>query len=184
MHGVDDSFLRKTAPWWAEKGALHSLVSSDDCNKEALLEESHPRAKMAALKWGWGAVFIWIFVGLLLICDCDSVENSNESDGNKKVDQSVSQHGEESSNEEVQGEKQQWQMTDFGINDALEDDKADSGMNDSPGEGRAFTPPPAKDHFQEELVIRPLHSGDIYASFQFHTQLDTDFVQEAKKGCL
>uniref|UniRef100_A0A674CPJ2 Phosphatidylinositol glycan anchor biosynthesis class T n=1 Tax=Salmo trutta TaxID=8032 RepID=A0A674CPJ2_SALTR len=38
-------------------------------------------------------------------------------------------------------------------------------------------PPPAKDQFQEELVIRPLHSGDTYASFQFRTLWDTDFLR-------
>lgn len=32
-----------------------------------------------------------------------------------------------------------------------------------------------KDDFKEELVIRPLHSGDIYASFQFRTLWKTDF---------
>lgn len=43
--------------------------------------------------------------------------------------------------------------------------------------------PPFKDEFKEELVIRPLHSGDIYASFQFRTLWDTDFVQ-GKRGNL
>ncbi|CAF95701.1 unnamed protein product, partial [Tetraodon nigroviridis] len=32
-----------------------------------------------------------------------------------------------------------------------------------------------EDDFKEELVIRPLHSGDIYASFQFRTLWKTDF---------
>ncbi|XP_038864302.1 GPI transamidase component PIG-T-like [Salvelinus namaycush] len=41
-------------------------------------------------------------------------------------------------------------------------------------------PPPAKDQFQEELVIRPLHSGDTYASFQFRTLWDTDFLRGSK----
>uniref|UniRef100_A0A3B4YXE9 Phosphatidylinositol glycan anchor biosynthesis class T n=1 Tax=Seriola lalandi dorsalis TaxID=1841481 RepID=A0A3B4YXE9_SERLL len=34
--------------------------------------------------------------------------------------------------------------------------------------------------FQEELVIRPLHSGDVYASFQFRTLWETDFTRENK----
>uniref|UniRef100_A0A667XMV4 Phosphatidylinositol glycan anchor biosynthesis class T n=1 Tax=Myripristis murdjan TaxID=586833 RepID=A0A667XMV4_9TELE len=38
------------------------------------------------------------------------------------------------------------------------------------------TPSQPEDDFQEELVIRPLHSGDIYASFQFRTVWDTDFM--------
>uniref|UniRef100_A0A8C2FYT2 Phosphatidylinositol glycan anchor biosynthesis, class T n=1 Tax=Cyprinus carpio TaxID=7962 RepID=A0A8C2FYT2_CYPCA len=41
--------------------------------------------------------------------------------------------------------------------------------------------PGSVDEFQEELVIRPLHSGDIYASFQFRTLWDTDFLQEGQK---
>lgn len=148
---------------------------------------------MAALRLGRAAVFMLIFVSLHLTCNCDIVENSDEAVRNKDVDQPTSQsaspgetqqHEEESRPEEVQAEEQQWQTTDFGMNDALEDNKADSGTEDSPGDSRSFTPPPAKDHFQEELVIRPLHSGDIYATFQFRTQLDTDFLQEGKKGCL
>uniref|UniRef100_A0A673JUT7 GPI transamidase component PIG-T-like n=1 Tax=Sinocyclocheilus rhinocerous TaxID=307959 RepID=A0A673JUT7_9TELE len=46
--------------------------------------------------------------------------------------------------------------------------------------GESFTAA-ARDQFQEELVIRPLHSGDIYASFQFRTLWDTDFLQERQK---
>uniref|UniRef100_A0A7N8Y950 Phosphatidylinositol glycan anchor biosynthesis, class T n=1 Tax=Mastacembelus armatus TaxID=205130 RepID=A0A7N8Y950_9TELE len=40
--------------------------------------------------------------------------------------------------------------------------------------------PEPKDDFQEELVIRPLHSGDIYASFQFRTLWETDFTRGDK----
>ncbi|KAG9337490.1 hypothetical protein JZ751_028681 [Albula glossodonta] len=40
---------------------------------------------------------------------------------------------------------------------------------------------PPKDQFQEELVIRPLQSGDIYSSFQFRTRWDIDFFQKGKK---
>ncbi|XP_068454288.1 GPI transamidase component PIG-T [Clinocottus analis] len=40
--------------------------------------------------------------------------------------------------------------------------------------------PQPKDDFQEELVIRPLHSGDIYASFQFRTLWETDFMRGNK----
>lgn len=117
---------------------------------------------MAPRKCAWAAVFIWIFVSLILTCKCDDVKNSNESDRGDEVDQ----HVEESSNEEVQAEHE----TDA----AFKGTDAESGMNDN----KSFT---TKDHFQEELVIRPLHSGDIYASFQFRTQLETDFLQ-GKKG--
>lgn len=35
--------------------------------------------------------------------------------------------------------------------------------------------------FREELVIRPLHSGDIYASFQFRTLWKTNFRENKGK---
>lgn len=41
--------------------------------------------------------------------------------------------------------------------------------------------PKPKDDFREELVIRPLHSGDIYASFQFRTLWKTDFRENKGK---
>ncbi|XP_053706299.1 GPI transamidase component PIG-T [Synchiropus splendidus] len=40
--------------------------------------------------------------------------------------------------------------------------------------------PQSSDDFQEELVFRPLHSGDIYASFQFRTLWKTDFSKGIK----
>lgn len=134
-------------------------------------------------------MFMLISVSLILTCKCDSVENVVEAVRDKDADQTMpeaasQQHEEESSHEEVQAEEQQWHTTDFGMNDAHRDNKADSGTKDSRGDSRSFTPSPAKDHFQEELVIRPLRSGDIYATFQFGTQLDADFLQEGKKGCL
>ncbi|XP_053338794.1 GPI transamidase component PIG-T [Clarias gariepinus] len=137
---------------------------------------------MAALKWDWTAMFILIFASLIFTCKCDSVENLNEKEITLEAARpSETQHAEESSTEEVQADTQQWQATDSGVNEALGDSEAVSGINDAPGDRKSFTKPPAKDHFQEELVIRPLHSGDIYANFQFRTQLDTDFVQEGQK---
>ncbi|XP_068608097.1 GPI transamidase component PIG-T [Brachionichthys hirsutus] len=48
------------------------------------------------------------------------------------------------------------------------------------GAGAAPLAPQAKDDFQEELVIRPLHSGDIYASFHFRTLWESDFMTRNK----
>ncbi|XP_039632503.1 GPI transamidase component PIG-T [Polypterus senegalus] len=42
-------------------------------------------------------------------------------------------------------------------------------------------PPKVNDRFQEELVIRPLLSGDVYSSFQFRTRWDTDLLNKQKK---
>lgn len=64
----------------------------------------------------------------------------------------------------------QWQPTEEAVS------KSESTEETAP-------PRPFKDEFKEELVIRPLHSGDIYASFQFRTLWDTDFLQ-GKRGNL
>ncbi|XP_023660905.2 GPI transamidase component PIG-T [Paramormyrops kingsleyae] len=56
-------------------------------------------------------------------------------------------------------------------------DQQGKGVNDE----AEFKRPLAKDQFQEELVIKPLPSGDIYSSFQFRTRWDIDFFQPGKK---
>ncbi|KAL2103765.1 hypothetical protein ACEWY4_000633 [Coilia grayii] len=66
--------------------------------------------------------------------------------------------------EEAQDDRQ-WQAT-----------EEEAMAKPEPGDDTA-PPPPFKDEFKEELVIRPLQSGDVYASFQFSTLWDTDFVQ-------
>lgn len=103
---------------------------------------------------------------------CDTLEKSNDNTGEK---QSVSDALREVNAEEsIAGDEmneRQWQSTD------VELDRSD-GTKDS----ESFRLAPAKDQFEEELVIRPLHSGDIYASFQFRTLWDTDFLQEGHKG--
>ncbi|XP_062248373.1 GPI transamidase component PIG-T [Platichthys flesus] len=58
---------------------------------------------------------------------------------------------------------------------AAEEQEAPAADTAAPSAG-----PRPKDDFQEELVIRPLHSGDIYASFQFRTLWETDFTRENK----
>lgn len=60
--------------------------------------------------------------------------------------------------------------------------EAAAGKEDSPAPEAVVQPsvPQPKDDFQEELVIRPLHSGDIYASFQFRTLWETDFMRGNK----
>uniref|UniRef100_A0AAV2LXW8 Uncharacterized protein n=1 Tax=Knipowitschia caucasica TaxID=637954 RepID=A0AAV2LXW8_KNICA len=49
-----------------------------------------------------------------------------------------------------------------------------------PAENAASPAAHGTEDFQEELVIRPLHSGDIYASFQFRTAWETDFMNGNK----
>ncbi|XP_056097446.1 GPI transamidase component PIG-T [Rhinichthys klamathensis goyatoka] len=126
---------------------------------------------MAAHRCGLSPVIILIVFSLTHPSSCDTLEKSNDNTGEK---QSVSDALREvNADESIAGEKtneRQWQSTD------VELDRSD-GTKDS----ESFRLAPAKDQFEEELVIRPLHSGDIYASFQFRTLWDTDFLQEGQK---
>ncbi|XP_051735392.1 GPI transamidase component PIG-T [Ctenopharyngodon idella] len=126
---------------------------------------------MAAHRCGLSLVIILIFSSLAHPSSCDTHEKSNDNVGEKE---SVSDALREvNADGSITGEdlnERQWQSTD------VEVDRSD-GTEDS----ESFRPAPAKDQFQEELVIRPLHSGDIYASFQFRTLWDTDFLQEGQK---
>lgn len=66
------------------------------------------------------------------------------------------------------------------VNEAVSSDAA-AHLQDYPGPDSVLTSTPQlKDDFREELVIRPLHSGDIYASFQFRTVWETDFTRGSK----
>ncbi|KAK9953764.1 hypothetical protein ABG768_015891 [Culter alburnus] len=126
---------------------------------------------MAAHRCGLFLVIILIFSSLAHPSSCDTLE---KADGNVGEKQGVSDaHREVNADGSVTGEdlnERQWQSTD------VELDRSDGTEDSEP-----FRPAPAKDEFQEELVIRPLHSGDIYASFQFRTLWDTDFLQEGQK---
>lgn len=71
-------------------------------------------------------------------------------------------------------EERRWEATE--VEDATPDDAATDKQD--PSSHETVVPSSVaqpKDDFQEELVIRPLHSGDIYASFQFRTLWETDF---------
>lgn len=72
-------------------------------------------------------------------------------------------------------EDRRWEATEAG--NAASDDAAATGQQDTSAQETKVSPPGAlaRDDFQEELVIRPLRSGDIYASFQFRTLWDTEF---------
>ncbi|XP_034446244.1 GPI transamidase component PIG-T [Hippoglossus hippoglossus] len=77
-------------------------------------------------------------------------------------------------------EERRWEATE--VKEATPDESA-AEEQEAPAADTAAPPsagPRPKDDFQEELVIRPLHSGDIYASFQFRTLWETDFTRENK----
>ncbi|XP_008273954.1 GPI transamidase component PIG-T [Stegastes partitus] len=81
--------------------------------------------------------------------------------------------------EQTAAEERQWEATE--VREATPDDAA-AEKQDTPAPETVVLQsfPQPKDDFQEELVVRPLHSGDIYASFQFRTQWETDFMRGNK----
>ncbi|KAF3696746.1 GPI transamidase component PIG-T [Channa argus] len=85
--------------------------------------------------------------------------------------QTAEQTGEQLASEE------RWEATE--VQKAIIDDTESNNPGASAPEIPASVTQP-KDDFQEELVIRPLHSGDVYASFQFRTLWETDFMRGNK----
>ncbi|XP_013871254.1 GPI transamidase component PIG-T isoform X1 [Austrofundulus limnaeus] len=71
-------------------------------------------------------------------------------------------------------EERRWEAT------RVEDATADKQAFPASDATMFTSTPQFQDDFQEELVIRPLHSGDIYASFQFRTLWQTDFMRGNK----
>ncbi|KAG1962085.1 GPI transamidase component PIG-T isoform X1 [Pimephales promelas] len=126
---------------------------------------------MAAHRCGLSTVIILIVFSLTQPSSCETLEKSNDNTGEQQsVSDSLREVNADESIAEEKTNERQWQSTD------VELDRSD-GTKDS----ESFRLAPAKDQFEEELVIRPLHSGDIYASFQFRTLWDTDFLQEGQK---
>ncbi|XP_026873708.2 GPI transamidase component PIG-T isoform X1 [Electrophorus electricus] len=115
---------------------------------------------MAALSRKWDPLFVLVLGSLVFSCKGDVLKTSNdrtESISATKIEESSPQAAD--------------------LGDLRQSDEAESNED-----RKAFTPPPPNDQFQEEMVIRPLYSGDIYASFQFRTQWDTDFLHDGKKA--
>lgn len=140
----------------------------------------HCERKMAAYRYGYSAV-LFILCGLSVFL----VTNGQETiltgdDGAAAVDspQTVTETAEQTA-EQPAVEERQWEVTE--VEEASPDEAAADKQDASAPE--TLVPPSVprpKDDFQEELVIRPLHSGDIYASFQFRTLWETDFMRGNK----
>uniref|UniRef100_A0A8B9HFW9 Phosphatidylinositol glycan anchor biosynthesis, class T n=1 Tax=Astyanax mexicanus TaxID=7994 RepID=A0A8B9HFW9_ASTMX len=107
------------------------------------------------------ALCVLILSALILSCNCDSVEKPNDVTGPV----SSSEPGQSESAAVSSGGPVAAPVSEA-------DEPAEAAA------GGAVSPP---DQCDEELVLRPLRSGDIYASFQFRTQWDTDFLHHGKK---
>lgn len=92
--------------------------------------------------------------------------------------QTTSETGQQTA-EQPAVEERQWEATEV-EKAILGDADTDKHATSIPETTIPSWVPRPKDDFQEELVIRPLHSGDIYASFQFRTLWETDFMKGNK----
>ncbi|KAF7651465.1 hypothetical protein LDENG_00110740 [Lucifuga dentata] len=116
----------------------------------------------------YSPVVLFILCSLSVFAIAESQENTSVGDPDA-AEIGNTQAGAETA------EQRRWEATEIGetvLGVAPTDKPATSA-----GETRLTSSvPQPKDDFQEELVIRPLHSGDIYTSFQFRTLWDTDFM--------
>uniref|UniRef100_A0A1A8CTB1 Phosphatidylinositol glycan anchor biosynthesis, class T n=1 Tax=Nothobranchius kadleci TaxID=1051664 RepID=A0A1A8CTB1_NOTKA len=118
-------------------------------------------------------VFIFILSVFLFVYSQQTTpvneQHTNTADNPQPAAESATQTAEEG----------RWEATE--VDEAALGDSAADKLGVRASDTFVLTPTPQpKDDFQEELVIRPLHSGDIYASFQFRTLWETDFTRENK----
>uniref|UniRef100_UPI003AAD7B02 GPI transamidase component PIG-T isoform X4 n=1 Tax=Centroberyx gerrardi TaxID=166262 RepID=UPI003AAD7B02 len=139
---------------------------------------------MAAHRCNFPAlVFILCSLSVFIVADVQETTPVSEPDATAVNNpqtvltsdpQTAADTGEETPEEPLVEEKR-WEATE--VEAATPDDAPSDSQAASDPETVVSPPvPQSKDDFQEELVIRPLHSGDIYASFQFRTLWDTDFM--------
>ncbi|XP_073327071.1 GPI transamidase component PIG-T [Pagrus major] len=135
---------------------------------------------MAAHRCSRSALLL-ILCGLSLFTAADSQEttvNGGQHASAVENPQTATETAEQTT-EQPAVEERRWEATE--VEEATPDDAAADQQDTSAPETVVLSSvPQPKDDFQEELVIRPLHSGDIYASFQFRTVWETDFTRGNK----
>lgn len=130
---------------------------------------------MAALRCSYLVVLLTLF-NLSVCITADSLETTvpagHHATGADNPQTSSEIAGQNA--EQPMVEERRWEATEVedGTPDDAPADKQETSSHETVGPSTVAQP---KDDFQEELVIRPLHSGDIYASFQFRTLWETDF---------
>ncbi|TKS77438.1 GPI transamidase component PIG-T [Collichthys lucidus] len=125
---------------------------------------------MAAHRCSRSAVLLFL-CALSLFIVADSQETA--SNGGQRDNNAVDSPQAATETAERAVEERRWEASEAEA--AADRQDTSAAENELP----ASVPRP-KDDFQEELVIRPLHSGDIYASFQFRTVWETDFMKGNK----
>lgn len=148
-----------------------------DSTHDALTRKSTTASrKMAAHRcscWSW--LLILFSLSVFVVADIHETTPVNDHHGG--VDHNA-QTAEQTADQPAV-EERRWEATEV-KEAATVDAAADIQGTSAPETVVPSSVPQPKDDFQEELVIRPLHSGDIYASFQFRTLWDTDFMRENK----
>uniref|UniRef100_A0A669BTZ8 Phosphatidylinositol glycan anchor biosynthesis class T n=1 Tax=Oreochromis niloticus TaxID=8128 RepID=A0A669BTZ8_ORENI len=121
----------------------------------------------------------WLFIlfSLSVFVVADIHETTPVNDHHGGADHNAQTAEQTADQPAVEGRR--WEATEV-KEAATVDAAADTQGTSAPETVVPSSVPQPKDDFQEELVIRPLHSGDIYASFQFRTLWDTDFMRENK----
>lgn len=133
---------------------------------------------MAALRFS-PTVWLCLLLSLSVFLVVRSQEKSLNNDHHTSAADNPQEAAETQTAEQPEEEERRWEATE--VKAATPDDAAASIQNPSASETAVLTPQhQPKDDFQEELVIRPLHSGDVYASFQFRTVWETDFTRGHK----
>lgn len=137
---------------------------------------------MAAYRTSRSAVLL-IFCGLLVFAVVEGQETTPTDSDRAAVtdDAQADTETAEKTTEQPAVEERRWEAT--VVDEATPDEAAAAAEKHDlpvPESVPHSSVPRPRDDFQEELVIRPLHSGDIYASFQFRTLWETDFTRENK----
>ncbi len=135
---------------------------------------------MAARRCSYSAVLLLLCsLSVFVVADSHETTLTGERHAGGVDNPQTATETAEQATEQPAVEERRWEATE--VEEASPDDAATDKQDTSAPE-TAVPPavPPPKDDFQEELVIRPLHSGDIYASFQFRTLWETDFMRGNK----
>ncbi|CAJ1085458.1 GPI transamidase component PIG-T [Xyrichtys novacula] len=137
------------------------------CGSESIENmAAHRCSSSAAL-----VVLCYISFSVFIVANSQETKPTVENHATVVEDTQTDTETAEKSTEQPAVSVREWEATE------TEEETPDSS---APETGVSSSGPHPKDDFQEELVIRPLHSGDIYASFQFRTLWETDFLSGNK----
>ncbi|KAM9752847.1 GPI transamidase component PIG-T [Menidia menidia] len=124
-------------------------------------------------------LFLLVSLSAFLLSDSQETTLTHDNHDNEAENEQAPPESAKQPAEQPAVDERRWEATE--VNEVIPGDAA-ADKHDSSASPTAVpaSMPQPKDDMQEELVIRPLHSGDIYASFQFRTLWETDFTKGKK----